>query len=208
MITIGEEMLLLMLDYDTGWYNTRLPPHSRRNAVSGALLMDLALENRIDTDPQDLFVLDPTPSPGHPQAHVLARIVEEREPRPIAHWIGVFARDYQALHALLIAQLVQRRILIRQRSGRLWFMGIQHQVTDDGRPLRDVRRRIAGVLLSDEIPDPRDVMLISLTQACALWKGLLDEAGLARIEHRISQIAQMDFIGQAVARAIQEHEAG
>ena len=90
MITIGEEMLLLMLDYDTGWYNTRLPPHSRRNAMSGALLMDLALENRIDTDPQDLFVLDPTPSPGH----VLARIVEEREPRPIAHWIGVFARDY------------------------------------------------------------------------------------------------------------------
>ena len=87
-------------------------------------------------------------------------------------------------------------------------MGVQHQVTDDGRPLRDVRRRIAGVLLSDEIPDPRDVMLISLTQACALWKGLLDEAGLARIEHRISQIAQMDFIGQAVARAIQEHEAG
>jgi hypothetical protein len=37
MITIGEEMLLLMLDYDTGWYNTRLPPRSRRNAISGAL---------------------------------------------------------------------------------------------------------------------------------------------------------------------------
>ena len=139
---------------------------------------------------------------------MLARIVEEREPRPIAHWIGVFARDHQALHALLITQLVQRRIVIRQRSGRLWFMGVQHQVTDDGRPLRDVRRRIAGVLLSDEIPDPRDVMLISLTEACALGKGLLDDAGLARIEHRISQIAQMDFIGQTGARAIQEHEAG
>ena len=206
MITIGEEMLLMMLDYDTGWYNTRLPPHSRRNAISGALLMDLALENRIDTDLHEVFVIDSTPSSGHPQQHVLARIVEEREPRPIGHWIGAFARDYQALHTLLIDQLVQRRIVMRQRSGRLWFMGIQHEVTDDGRPLRDARRRIAGVLLSDEIPDPRDVMLISLTEACSLWEGLLDEAGLARIEHRILQIAQMDFIGQAVARAIQEHE--
>ena len=46
MITIGEETLLLMLDYDTGRYNIRLPQHSRRNAISGALLMDLALENR------------------------------------------------------------------------------------------------------------------------------------------------------------------
>ena len=46
-------------------------------------------------------------------------------------------------------------------------------------------------------------MIISLTEACSLWEGLLNEAGLARIE---SRVAQMDFIGQAVARTIQEHE--
>ena len=89
MITIGEEMLLLMLDYDTGWYNTRLPPHSRRNAISGALLMDLALENRIDTDPQGPLRRRPRAEPGHPQAHVLARIVEERNPGPSPTGSGV-----------------------------------------------------------------------------------------------------------------------
>ncbi len=43
-------------------------------------------------------------------------------------------------------------------------------------------------------------------KACSLWESLLDEAGLARIESGIMQIAQMDFIGQAVDRTIQENE--
>ena len=56
MITVSEEILLLMLDYDTGRLSPKLPIRSLRSAISGALLMDLALNNRIDTDLQHLFV--------------------------------------------------------------------------------------------------------------------------------------------------------
>ena len=50
MITVSEEILLLMLDYDTGMLSPKLSLRSLRSAISGALLMDLALNNRIDTD--------------------------------------------------------------------------------------------------------------------------------------------------------------
>jgi len=204
LITIAEEMVLLMLDYDSGWNNVRLRSRYRRKAISGAVLMDLALENRIDTDKHHLFVLDPTPSPEPASAHVLARIVADKEARSIHDWVELVAQDYSTLHPLLTDRLVQRRILLRQRGGRLWFLGLR-DVTDDGKPVRDVRQRIAAVLLSDELPDPRDVMLISLAEACSLWPALLDEAAVTRIEHRIAQIARMDFIGQWVAHSIQEH---
>ena len=43
MLTIAEEVLLLVLDDDTGKLSASLPVHALRNAVVGALLMDLAL---------------------------------------------------------------------------------------------------------------------------------------------------------------------
>ena len=64
MLTIAEEILLLVLDDETGKLNTKLSVHSLRNAVSGALLMDLAFDNRIDTDPHRLTVINSTPLGG------------------------------------------------------------------------------------------------------------------------------------------------
>ena len=47
-------------------------------------------------------------------------------------------------------------------------------------------------------------MIISLADACALWHGLTDKVGLAQLQPKIKQVAKMDLIGQAVARAMNE----
>ena len=54
----AEAILLRVLDDETGKLNTKPPVHPLRNAVSGALLMDLAFDNRIDTDLHRLTVID------------------------------------------------------------------------------------------------------------------------------------------------------
>lgn len=74
MLMIAEEILLLVLGDETGKLNTKLPVHSLRNAVSGALLMDLAFDNRIDTDLHRLTVIDSTPLGEPVLDHVLTRI--------------------------------------------------------------------------------------------------------------------------------------
>ena len=60
MLRFAEEIMLLLLD-DGGGEFTDLPALSVEYALAGAVLMDLALENRIDTDLERLFVIDPTP---------------------------------------------------------------------------------------------------------------------------------------------------
>ena len=61
MLTIAEEVLLLVLDDDTGKLSASLPVHALRNAVASALLMDLALSDRIDTDLHKLILRLPSP---------------------------------------------------------------------------------------------------------------------------------------------------
>ena len=184
MITVCEEVFLLMLDYDTGRPSTRLPDRSLRTALGGALLMDLALADRIDTDLDGLFVVDSAPLQEPVLDRALAQIAADGRHRPIDHWVEVFADDYHAILSMLVDRLVARGIVIRGRDGMLLVMGTHRYCDESGRPLRDARQRLAGELLSDEVPDPRDIMIVSLA-----------EAPVARVCHQMLRLG----LGRALA---------
>ena len=201
MITIGEEILLLALDYDTGGMNFKIPGRALQCALGGAVLTDLALAGRIDTDSQSLFPVDPAPLGQPAQDRALERIVAKGKRRTTDYWVAALLDDYDALRSDLLDRLEARGILRRGRYGRVWIMGARHCTDDEDRPLRDVRQRLAGELMGSEIPDPRDIAIIGLADACGLWRGLLDEATLECLRPRIDLYAGMDLVCQAVARA-------
>ncbi len=181
-----------------------LPVHSLRNAVSGALLMDLAFNDRIDTDLHQLYVIDSTPLDEPVLDPVLARIVREREDRPTGHWVRLFAAEFETVQPRLLDRLVSRGILAMREDRLLWVLGSRRYPTADGRPLREVKRRIMDVLLSETIPDPKDIAIICLADACALWLGMIHERELVGLEPRIAQVVKLDLIGQSVAATIRE----
>ena len=202
MLTIAEEILLLVLDEDTGKLQARLPVHSLRNAVSGALLMELALHDRIDTDLRQLVVVNPTPLGEPALDRALARIAADGESRPTNHWVGVFAEEYDTLRPELLDRLVARGILAWRDDRLLWVVGTRRYPVVDGGPLRAVKRHIMDVLLSDTIPAPRDIVIICLANACNLWRLLIHPRELTRMKPRIAQIVKLDLIGQSVTRTI------
>ena len=61
MLRFAEEIMLLLLD-DEGQRFLRVPDWSLRYALAAGVLMDLALEDRIDTDLEQLILIDPTPT--------------------------------------------------------------------------------------------------------------------------------------------------
>jgi len=60
------------------------------------------------------------------------------------------------------------------------------------------------VLLTDEIPDPRDVVLICLIDACGLLDLVLTPDEIAVTKARVEQLSRLDLIGQAVTKAVAE----
>ena len=78
MLRIAEEILVLIIDSEKGGIHASLSDHSRDVVIAGAVLMDLALEQRIDTDLQQLFPVDPTPLGDDLLDSTLADICAER----------------------------------------------------------------------------------------------------------------------------------
>jgi hypothetical protein len=61
MLTLAEDIILLLLDDDSGKLAS-IDLMTLNYAMAGAVLMDLALRNKIDTDLERLIVADSTPT--------------------------------------------------------------------------------------------------------------------------------------------------
>ena len=91
-----------------------------------------------------------------------------------------------------------------QEDRFLWVFRSRRYPVVDGKAEREVKLRIMEVLFSDEIPDPRDVVIICLVDACALFRQLLSKRELDQAAKRIEQVARLDLIGQAMSQAIRD----
>ena len=74
----------------------------------------------------------------------------------------------------------------------------------DGQSVQEVKLRLMGVLFSDEIPDARDRVIISLADTCGLFGGLLSNRELTRAGPRITQVCKMDLLGREVSKALRD----
>ena len=203
MLRFAEEMILLMLN-DDGRF-AHVPNVSLDYALAGGVLMDLALENRIDTDLEKLVVIDPTPTGDSLLDPTLAEIVAGGE-NNARYWVELTSTHSQELREKVLERLVAKGILERQEDRFLWVFQSRRYPTLDGQAQREVKLRIMGVLFSDEIPDPRDIVIIALADACGIFRSILSSNELDLVRPRIDQVRKLDLIGQAMTQAIQDIE--
>ena len=202
MLGLVEETVLLLLR-DEGGSFVRVPTWSLRYAVAGAVLMELAIENRIDTDLEHLFLVDDTPTGDDLLDPTLAEIAAG-DRNNTRFWIEHVAERADGIREGALGRLVERGILEERDERLLWVFRTRRYPAVDGQVRREVKLRIMGVLLSDEIPDPRDAMLICLADACGIFRAILSGRELADVTPRIEQVARLDLIGQAMSRAIDD----
>ncbi len=206
MLRFAEEIMLLLLD-DQGGKFADVPTLWLDYALSGAVLMDLALEGRIDTDLERLVVIDPSPIDDDLLDPTLARIVKSDETHDTRYWIEDTIKHTGEVHERALARLIERGILRREEDRFLWVFHTRRYPVIDNKTVREVKLRIMEVLFSDEIPDARDAVIISLADACGIFGILLSGRELKSVSPRIEQVRKMELIGREVSMAIREIEA-
>ena len=208
MLTFAEEILLLLLEDKKG---TFLPVtrHALGHALVGAVLMDLAFANRIDTDPERLTVTDTTPTGNAMLDGVLERIESSERPRSAVDWLKALSGDEAAtIREQALASLLERGIVERRDAKVLGVFQARRYPPVDRKRMRAAKLRIAELLFSDRIPDPRDVALASLADACGVLQAAFDEAEIERTMPRLRQLRKMDLIGREMLARISTWKHG
>lgn len=205
MLRFAEELMLLILDDENGRF-ARVPDRLMRYALAGGVLMDLALENRIDTDLKNLILVDSTPVGDSLLDPTLADIAQMNETKDARFWVERTALRADTIREEALNRLVEQGILNREEDRFMWVFQARRYPIVDNTAEREVKLRIMEVLFSDQIPDPRDVVIIGLAHACDIFKEILSARELARVADRIDQVRKLDLIGQAMSQAITDIE--
>ena len=214
-LRVVEEFLLLVLDTDQGDIRHSFPLPARAVAFAGAALMDLALERRISTDlwrPEILVVSDPTPLGSDLLDPILAEIVRGGETtHEIAFWVTHLAEHSDEIREGALARLIGRGILEAETSGEVYLSAdvsrARRYGTGDDRTTEEVQLRIMRTLFSDDIPDPRDIVIVSLASASGVFESMLSRDELAQVRERIEAISGLDLICREIAATIRQLKA-
>ncbi len=209
-IRIAEELILLMLDEQSG-YLEMVPGWDFSCVMAGAVLADLALERRVETDLERLYLVDSTPTGDGLLDPTLKDIAASEEKSDAQFWIERNTRHADEIVAATLDRLVERNILTHETGG---FFGLSRDVARSGTyPTSDVetrkesKTRVLSVILNDEIPDPRDAILVALMHTCGGFKLLLEEEDYEDRLDRIELVARLDLIGRTVAAAVKDSTA-
>ena len=111
----------------------------------------------------------------------------------------------------VLDRLVDLKILERHDGGfytlarTAWQTEVLNS-SSEGTAIQFVKTRISNAIFNNEIPDPRDAIIICLINTCDVFRFIFqldDEA-----EKRIEFICKMDLIGRSIAAAVSHNLAG
>ena len=210
-LTLPQELILMLLNEETGYFR-QIAGWDLNCAVVGAVLAELSLQSRIDTDMEALFLLDKTETGDPALDPVLKEIASEPTQRNAQYWIERLASQADSIIDLALGRLVDLEILDYHEgdywtlSNQAWQSGL-YSSSQELTAVQFVKARIANEIFDDNaIPDPRDIIIIALINTCDLFRFIfqLDEEA----EERIELICQMDLIARSISQAVSESLVG
>ena len=210
-LSLTEELLLMLLNEETGYFH-QVPGWDLNCAVIGAALAELSLMSRVDTDEESLFLVDQTETGDPALDPILKEIAGDPARRNAQYWIERLAPRAESIIDMTLDRLVGLKIL-NHYDGDFWTLshsawqdGFSNGASDKGAAAGFVKMRIARAIFENEIPHPRDIVIICLINTCDVLRFMfeLDEES----EERIRFICRMDLIGRSIAAAVSQHLAG
>lgn len=201
MLTMLEEVVLLAVDEQTG--NLRSTREfGTAYALVGALFFDLALAKRIDTDTETIQIIDQTPTGNATLDRVLAGMAQKPQLTTVRQWIEEIFLRRDDLEGEALGLLIAREVLRHEKTRRLWIIDIERFPLVDNKPQQHVKARLAQAILTDNIPDTRDIMLVSIAEQCGLLGYVLSDTQLNSRRQRIHTLSNVETISRKVIEAI------
>jgi Golgi phosphoprotein 3 (GPP34) len=197
-LTLADEIAVLMLRDDTGEIRTECG-NVANIAIAGGILMELSMLGRIDTDLKSLFVVDDSPVGDELLDRVLGEIAAQPERRPSAWWIEHLSRRSPDLLNKILERLVQAGILLTENKRYLWVFSRRAYPANTGREEREAKARLASVIYGEEVPAPRDTLLLGLADASGVLSAIFPPEDVRKAADRIADVVALEEIGRSVA---------
>lgn len=208
MLHLYEELFLLCLHEEKV---VVMPAISAQlgNSLGGAILIDLALANKICvTDKHRVELLDSQPTGDPLLDETLEKILATEGHKKVAYWLEEFDFRPKKLFPRLYRRLVEQGVLKEEDDDFKWGL---HDETSTNHPTSAkyaLKSRMRDLTLAYEEADLHQISLLSVLQASEMLDLVFfkDERKLAR--RRIDEAMLAEALRDPLAQTVQEIGSG
>lgn len=203
-VTLGEEIALLALDDDSGAAKDR---HAAGWAVAGGILLELTLAGRVVADDARLTVVDPAPTGDALLDGRLTALTDwaaQDKKAKVGDWL---TKDQAKAFDAAVESLCARGVLTERKHRTLGIFVSRRYPEADGSVEREVRHRLADVVLYGAEPDERTTGLIALLHAADLHRAAFPDVARKQVEPRMEAVAEGQWAAEDLRAAVQDMQA-
>ncbi|SMQ16429.1 Golgi phosphoprotein 3 (GPP34) [Streptomyces sp. Ag82_O1-12] len=198
--TLGEQLMLLSLDDESGAAkeSAKVAP-----AISGALLVELALAGRIGVTDDRVTVLDATPLGDPALDTALADIAGRDKPGSAKDWITRLKTDAMAWAN---RGLIEKGLVREEKKKVLGLFSVRRYPETDGSVEAAVRQRLDAVVLRGAAPDERTASLVALLHGAKLHRLAFPDADAREVRAAMESISHGQWSATAVRHVVRAAE--
>ena len=199
MLTVPEQLLLITLDPGTGDF-LKLPEEYNRAAFAGSALMELALAGRIDSDLDNVWVVDPAVTGDAALDPVLSAMSAAGSSTNIERFVERLVPLGAGVREAALDALCRRGVLERSEQKSLFRRPRTSFALQDAEGLAGLKAQLREVLLGSAMPEPRDVCIMTLAKTCGLVDRIIRPEEMPAALDRLEAFSKTELIGQTVRR--------
>ena len=175
-------------------------------ALAGAVLMELSLVGRVDTDGHRL-VLPSGPATGEPVLDDSLRLLALETPADSRAALMLLLREADSRRAAVLDRLVRAGLLRRDRGGFLRLFGERYPKVVGRAETDEVRGRLRALAMGDDIPEPRDALLLGLVRSAGLVRLLFSAEELDQVRGRLDLLIGLEALNRSLGAVITDIHA-
>lgn len=207
LLGVAESFVLLSLEWPVK-VDPMIAWSDADFGLVGALLIDLSLAGRVDSDLKNLTLLDRKSRLQPAQALALAALKRLGRTVPLEVAINALTDRVGDLRAACLASLAAKEICLTTSSPLNWDFRQLTISQSRKTEVAKLRQALVSLIESDELPHPEEAALIALLDACEIIGPVLGgksyQYWLLTYRKRIDLISHMELVAHAVVTAVNE----
>jgi len=201
-LNLIDQLTLLALDDEKGTFVTESTAYSY--AIAGAVIMELALEERIDLSGEKVVVKDKSKTGDKIIDACFQAIIESKKERKVKSWVDRLGNSANKIRRDTIDKLIDNRILEKKENKILWIFSYNKYPAQNPRPENHLRRRLYDIIVNSHQPNLKEVMLLNLIESCSLGKEVFGKEQVKTFKKRLKAINEYDHLGDSIGKSIKE----
>lgn len=201
-LSLPDQLTLLAIDDEKG--NFIADSTSFSYAIAGAVILELALEERIDISHEMVQVKDRTKTGDAILDLYLDLMINSKKERKIKSWVERVGNKAEQIKKDTISKLIAHQILEKKEEKILWVFSVNKYPAQDSRPENRLRSRLYDIIVNAHKPELMEIMLLNLIESCSLGKEVFGKDYVKLFKKRIKLINESDELASAVNKSIKE----